>query len=96
MTNTTDASIARVASNGITLSKSDKKDKKYEAVFKDGTTVHFGHSSYELFKGSTGVGAWYHKDHGDKARRDNYHKRHGACKETNKKSANYLSCKYLW
>ena len=96
MTNTKDASIARVASNGITFSKSDKTDKKYKAVFKDGTTIHFGHKDYEHFKDSTGAGAWSHKDHGDKAMRDNYHKRHGCSKETNKKSANYLSCKDLW
>ena len=82
--------------DGITYSKSDKKDKKYKAVFKDGTTVHFGHSSYQQLKDTTGVGAWSHKDHGGVKRRDNYHKRHCCSKETNKRTANYLSCKYLW
>ena len=82
--------------DGITFSKSDKKDKKYKADFKDGTTVHFGHSSYEHFKDTTGVGAWSHKDHGDKAMRENYHTRHKCAEEKNTTSANYVSCRYLW
>ena len=73
--------------DSITFSKSGKKDKKCKAVFKDGTIVHFGPSSCEHFKDTTGVGAWSHKDHGDAKRRGNYHKRHGRDKETNKTSA---------
>ena len=61
--------------NGITLSKSDRKSKKYKAVFNDGTVSHFGHSAYEHYKDSTGVGAWSHRDHGGEKRRANYQRR---------------------
>ena len=84
-----------VKKDGVILSKSSKPAKKYKAVFPDGMVVHFGHSSYPQYKDSTGLGLYSHKDHKDLARRDNFHMRHG-CAQKSKKTAGYLSCKYLW
>ncbi len=82
--------------DGITFMKSNRPDKKYVGIFKDGTKIHFGHPSYSQWKDSTGLGLYKHLDHGDKKRRDNYHARHKCSQITNKKSAGFLSCKYLW
>ena len=87
--------MSTVKKDGIVFTKSSKKAKKYKATFPDGTIVHFGHSSYPQFKDSTGLGLFSHKDHGDPARRENFRKRHG-CSQKPKKTAGYLSCKYLW
>ena len=81
--------------DGVVFSKSAKPAKKYKATFPDGTVVNFGQSSYPQYKDSTGLGLYSHKDHGDLARRDNFRKRHN-CAQKPKKTAGYLSCKYLW
>ena len=81
--------------DGIVFSKSSKKGKKYRAASPDGTVVNFGHSSYPQYKDNTGLSLFGHRDHGDPARRENFRKRHG-CSQKPKKTAGYLSCKYLW
>jgi hypothetical protein len=52
------------------IKKSDKKDKKYKAVFKekDGKTktIHFGDKRYEHYKDRTPLKAFSNKDHGDR------------------------------
>ena len=53
--------------------KSTRKDKRLEAIFKDGTSIHFGAKN-----GSTYV------DHGDKKKRENYIKRHQVNEDWNR------------
>ena len=77
------------------FAKSSRKGKKYKATFPDGKVVHFGASSYPQYKDSTGLGLYSHKDHLDPARRKDFWKRHG-CAQKPKKTAGYVSCKYLW
>ena len=84
-----------VKKDGTVFAKSSKKAKKYKATFPDGTVVHFGAASYPQFKEGTGLGLFSHKDHADPARLENFRKRHG-CAQKPKKTAGYLSCKYLW
>ncbi len=74
---------------------SDRQDKKYVAI-KDGTKVHFGHPKYQQWKDSTGLGLYSHLDHNDPKRRANFISRHNCNNITNKNSAQYLACKYLW
>ncbi len=81
--------------DGITFMKSNRPDKKYVWIFKDGTKIHFGHPSYSQFKDSIGLGLYSHLDHKDSKRRSNYHARHKCSEPKNKKSASYLSCRYL-
>jgi hypothetical protein len=47
------------------IKKSDKKDKKYKAVFKD-KIIHFGDKRYEHYKDRTPIKAFSNKDHGDR------------------------------
>ena len=87
--------------------------KKYTAIippnktFPKGKRVSFGHKDYQHFKDSVpksqGGGKWSHKDHGDKDRRKNYRKRHGAqkCKDGKtcykiKYSPSWFSYYFLW
>jgi hypothetical protein len=53
---------------------------KYTAVLKSGKRVNFGHRDYQQYRDSVpiekGGGRWWHKDHLDKNRRDNYRRRH--------------------
>lgn len=77
-----------------TILKSNRKHKKYKAVFKDGRpTVHFGDNRYQQYKDGTKLKLYKHLNHMDKTRRDRYYKRHGTAK---KYSAKYFSHKYLW
>jgi len=70
--------------------------KKYKVRVK-GKTVQFGHVEYEHYKDKTPLGAWSHKDHGDKRRRSNYRKRHGAKGyQLVKYSPAWFSWHYLW
>ena len=84
-----------IKTDHVVLSKSTKPGKKYRATFPDGTVIHFGSTAYQQFKDSTGLGAYSHKDHGDLKRRANFHARHD-CARKPKKSAGYLSCRFLW
>jgi len=84
-----------VKKDDVVISKSTKPGKKYKAVFSGGSTFHFGSTAYQQFKDSTGLGAYSRNHHGDLKRRANFHARHGCAREP-KKSAGYLSCKYLW
>lgn len=79
-----------------TLQKSNRKYKKYMAIFKDGITksVHFGDNRYQQYKDGSGLKVYSHLDHNDKQRKLLYYKRHG--KFANKYSAKYFSHKYLW
>jgi hypothetical protein len=65
--------------------KSTRKDKRLEAIFKDGTSIHFGAKN-----GSTYI------DHGDKKKRENYIKRHQVNEDWNTVNAGSLSRFILW
>ena len=65
--------------------KSTRKDKRLEAIFKDGTSIHFGAKN-----GSTYI------DHGDKKKRENYIKRHQVNEDWNTVNAGSLSRYILW
>lgn len=96
----------------IKIKKSKRKGKKYVAFVrnKEGKerTIHFGSVEYAQFKDSSGVGAYTHKDHGDKKRRDNYFSRHSGIKNKSqalkkeiaksggKYNAKILSHRFLW
>ena len=58
------------------IKPSTRPTKKYMAITKDGTTLHFGGKGYDQFKDSTGLGKYSHRDHGDHARRKRYFTRH--------------------
>ena len=68
------------------LLKSDRKDKKYKAIFDDGTVIHFGAkgmSDYTI--------------HHDDERKERYLKRHKANEDwNNPKTAGALSRWILW
>lgn len=76
-------------------------NKKYRVVvyYKNGTkkTIQFGDNRYEQFKDSSPLKLYTSKNHGDKARRSNYIKRHTA-QGYHKKiySPSWFSLKYLW
>lgn len=83
-----------------TYCKSTRQGKKLMTVV-DGKTIHFGDANMEHFKDRTGI--WSSKDHGDKARRDNYRSRAGGIKKKDgslavkdPKSANYHAYNILW
>lgn len=68
------------------IKPSTRQDKRYMAVFHDGTTIHFG-----LKGGSTYI------DHGDKAKRSAYIARHRVNEDfNNPKTAGSLSRWLLW
>lgn len=92
---------------GITFMKSKIKGKKYTALLKDGSKVHFGSSDHEHFKDtvpkSLGGGVWSHKNHNDKGRRRSYRNRHGKIKTKSGKlayrvkfSPAWFSYNFLW
>ena len=63
------------------IRRSTRAGKKYAATVRDKRTsatrvLHFGASDYEQFKDRTSVGAFSHKDHGDRVRQRNYYTRH--------------------
>lgn len=83
--------------------KSTRKNKKYSVITPSGKTVHFGSSSYEQYKDSTGLGLYSHLDHNDEKRRDNYRARHKKIKlkddsyaYLNKEQPSYYSWHFLW
>lgn len=73
----------------LEISESPRKDKKYKAVFTDGTkhkTIHFGASGYEDFT-----------QHKDPQRKENYLKRHSKNETwSNPETAGALSRYILW
>ena len=84
------------------FSKSTRKGKKYMVVV-NGKTIHFGDSSMQQFKDSTGLGLYTHLNNNDETRRKSYLARAKGIKDKNgnltwknKNSANYYSVKFLW
>lgn len=70
----------------LEVKPSTRKNKRYVAIFKDGTKTHFG-----LKGGMT------YLDHKDKEKRKNYRKRHKKDLDTNDPyRAGYLSFFLLW
>ena len=67
------------------IKPSTRKDKRYQAVFNNGKTIHFG-----LRCGQTYI------DHGDKIKRENYIKRHAVNEDWTKVNAGSLSRFLLW
>ena len=67
------------------IKPSTRKDKRYQAVFNNGKTIHFG-----LRGGQTYI------DHGDKIKRENYIKRHAVNEDWTKVNAGSLSRFLLW
>ncbi len=79
--------------------KATRKNKKYKAILKDKDgnekSVHFGSTSYEQYKDTTGLGIWSHKDHNDEKRRSNFRSRMGKAAKK-KYSPAFFSYHYLW
>jgi len=67
------------------IKPSTRQNKRFQATFKNGKTIHFG-----LKGGETYI------DHGDKTKRENYLKRHKAREDWNIISAGALSRWLLW
>lgn len=82
------------------IKKSNRKGKKYMAVFNDGRpTVHFGSlrpdgTPYEQFQDTTPLKLYSDFDHKNKKRKDRYYARFG--REAKRFSSKYFSHKYLW
>ena len=83
--------------------KSTRKGKKYMVRTPKGKLIHFGASSMQQFKDTTGLGLYTHLNHGDKERRKRYLARAKGIKDKNgnltwknPESSNYYSIKYLW
>lgn len=81
--------------------------KKYTAVMKDGTRVHFGDQRYEHYRDAVpkrmGGGLWTQLDHNDPERRKNYRLRHAGVRTRGGKRAyqvkyspSWFSYNYLW
>jgi hypothetical protein len=68
------------------IKPSTRQNKRFQATFKNGKTVHFG-----LKGGQTYI------DHNDKIKRENYLKRHGVLEKwTDRYKASTLSRYLLW
>ena len=83
--------------------KSTRKGKKYMVRTPKGKLIHFGASSMQQFKDTTGLGLYTHLNHGDKERRKRYLARAKGIKDKNgnltwknPESANYYAVRYLW
>jgi len=75
-----------ITPKGVTITKSDRKDKKYKAVFDDNTTTHFGAKGFEDYT-----------THGDDKRKELYLKRHEPRENWEQyKTAGALSRWILW
>jgi len=80
---------------------SQRKGKKYDAVFADGRIVSFGGlrgdgKPYGQYKDRTSLKAYSAYDHKDKKRRTAYYSRHGPIDDENPYTADWFSKKYLW
>lgn len=85
----------------IKFEKSDRKNKKYNAILQNKINnkivkIPFGHSSYEQFKDSTGLGLYSNKDHGDLKRRQLYRQRHAKDIRKGYYSPGYMAYYFLW
>jgi hypothetical protein len=70
----------------VTIKPSTRADKKYMAIFKDGTVTHFGAKGFEDFT-----------THRDEKRKELYIKRHRPNEDwTNPKAAGTLARFILW
>ncbi len=83
--------------------KSTRKGKKYMVKTPSGKWIHFGSSSMEQYRDSTGLGLYSHLNHNDKDRRKRYLARAKGIKNKQGKltwndpeSANYYSVRFLW
>ena len=83
--------------------KSTRKGKKYMVRTPKGKLIHFGASSMQQFKDTTGLGLYTHLNHGDKERRKRYLARAKGIKDKNgnltwknPESPNYYAVRYLW
>jgi hypothetical protein len=80
---------------------SQRKGKKYDAVFADGRIVSFGGlrgdgKPYGQYKDRTSLKAYSAYDHKDRKRRKAYYSRHGPIDDENPYTADWFSKKYLW
>lgn len=80
---------------------SQRKGKKYDALFPDGRIVSFGGlrgdgKPYAQYKDRTSLKAYSAYDHKDKNRRKAYYSRHGPLDEENPYTADWFSKEYLW
>ena len=88
-------SIASSAKTNQPFVNTTAKNKKYSVyVQRDGKRrlIHFGDINYEHYRDV--IGAYAHRDHRDKARRQNYYRRHGP--EHRRSSPRYWSHRILW
>jgi hypothetical protein len=79
----------------IKFEKSNRKNKKYKAIFNDGKIIHFGDVRYQHYKDRTPLKLYTHLNHLDKKRRKNFLNRMSR-PNMDTQSARYLSIKYLW
>lgn len=77
---------------GIVISKSRRKNKKYDVYENGKYLLSFGDSRYQQYYDK--LGAYDYLNHYDKKRRELYYKRHG--KNAKSDTAKYYSHKYLW
>ena len=81
--------------------KSKVKDKMYAAIIynkqtKRRRTLNFGSVHYQNFRDVTGLNLYPKLVHGDKKRRESYHKRNEHYIKDGYFSAGYFAMKYLW
>ena len=84
------------------FSKSTRPGKKYMVVV-NGKTIHFGDSSSQQYRDTTGLGLYTHLNHNDEKRRASYLARAKGIKNgqgrltwQDKNSPNYYSIRWLW
>lgn len=80
---------------------SQRKGKKYDAVFADGRVVSFGGlrgdgKPYAQYKDRTSLKAYTAYDHLDKKRRSAYYARHGLINNDKPYTADWFSKTFLW
>lgn len=87
----------------VEFKKSTREGKKYMAKTPSGRWIHFGSTSHQHYKDSTGLGIYSHLDHGDPKRRASYRKRHSAIRTKSgnlayrdKEQPSYYSYYFLW
>ena len=84
--------------------KSTRPGKKYMVFTERGARpIHFGDSSSQQYKDTTGLGLYTHLNHNDEKRRASYLARAKGIKNKkgeptwkDKNSANYFSVRWLW
>ena len=83
------------------IQRSNRRDKKYQAVFDNGKIIHFGGikrngEPYEQFRDSTPIKAFSAYDHNDPERKKRYYARHGTLTNAPIYSASWFSGHFLW